>query len=59
MTAKFLFEPRDLWIGVYWDRRWLPLIDKDRRALILYVCLLPTIVLRLVFPGWGGRRDAD
>lgn len=36
-----MFEPRDLWVGVFWDRR------KD--GLHVYVCLLPTIVLHLVW----------
>lgn len=44
--AKFMFEPRDLWIGVYWDRRCLPLELKP--VLVLYICFIPTLVLRLV-----------
>jgi len=47
--AKLLFEKRDLWIGVYWDRRWLPLVNKDKPCLVLYICVIPTLVLRLVF----------
>jgi hypothetical protein len=49
MRATLMFEPRDLWVGVFWDRRWLPLVNKDRQALVVYICLIPSIVLRLVF----------
>ena len=39
MSVRLRFEPRDLWIGVYWDRR--------PGALVLYVCLLPLLPLRI------------
>ena len=29
------FEPRDIWIGVYWDRR--------SRWLFVYVCIIPML----------------
>lgn len=32
-----MFEPRDLWIGVFWDRR--------DDGLHVYVTLIPTLVL--------------
>lgn len=35
--AKLRFEPRDLWVGLFWDRR--------PDGLHVYVCLVPTIVL--------------
>ncbi len=31
------WEPRDLWVGLYWDRR----VD----GVWFYVCLVPTIVI--------------
>lgn len=40
MLVDFLFEPRDLWIGVYWTVR-------DERLLLVYICLVPTLVIRL------------
>ena len=46
--VTLLFEPRDLWIGIFWDRRWLPLMHKDRKSVVLYFCVIPTIVLRVV-----------
>lgn len=37
MRWEFKFEPRDLWVGVFWDRR--------HDGLHIYVCLLPTLVI--------------
>lgn len=39
----FKFEPRDLWIGVYWD------FDRGKltHSLSVYICLLPTLCLKL------------
>ena len=31
------FEPRDVWVGVFWDRR--------DDGLWLYVCLVPCVVI--------------
>lgn len=39
------FEPRDLWIGVYWDRRYPGGFEAD--VLDIYICVIPTLVLRL------------
>lgn len=38
-----LFEPRDVWIGIYWDRHW----EMGRRVLVLYFCLIPLFPVRL------------
>lgn len=40
LSAGIIFEPRDLWIGIYWTRKasWL----------WIYVCLVPCLPLRLV-----------
>lgn len=34
------FEPRDVWIGWYWDRRKWPAGMTDH-----YVCLIPCVVI--------------
>jgi hypothetical protein len=39
------FEPRDLWVGVYWDRQKPGGFIVD--VLRLYVCVLPTLVILL------------
>ena len=42
MKARLLFEPRDIWIGVFWDRR--------PGGLHVYICVVPCAPLLLVFP---------
>lgn len=52
MKLSCYFEPRDLWVGVYWDRRCLTHCKcatcSGRKALHVYVCLLPTLVIRVI-----------
>ena len=38
-TIRLLFVPRDLWMGIYWER-------KDSKY-SLYLCLLPMIPIRI------------
>src|SRR3990167_335118 len=38
VTLKF--EPRDLWVGVYWTL-------SPFRVLMIYVCIVPTLPIRL------------
>lgn len=47
-------EPRDLWVGVFWDRRqrWrtLPYGRVQRQSTVhLYLCLLPCLPLHLAW----------
>lgn len=44
-----IFEPRDLWVGVYWDR--------TRYELAVYICLIPTLPLRLRWVSLGTGRE--
>lgn len=44
-NLDFKFEPRDLWIGVYWNR--------DGNCLDIYVCVLPCLLAH--FSCWGKR----
>ena len=38
-TISLRYEPRDLWIGVYWDRPiW---------GLVIYICILPMLPIRI------------
>ena len=41
MRVQIKFEPRDLWVGVYWERRF--------GFLNIYVCLLPMLPIKLSF----------
>lgn len=50
MSACTLWEPRDLWVGAYWD-------TSEYKSLILFICLIPCLPLRLHFKksyGTGG-----
>jgi hypothetical protein len=44
---RFGFEPRDLWVGVYWTR------SESGGMLDVYVCLLPAFPVHLCY--WSGR----
>lgn len=44
-SITLIFEPRDIWIGVYWDWK----IDYFCNRYFIYFTLIPTIVIRLVF----------
>lgn len=39
MHMKIYFEPRDLWVGIYWTR--------DGTIMRLYICLLPMLPIRI------------
>ena len=43
---RFVFEPRYLWIGVYWTNTW-DYPEGEWRAFDLYLCFLPTLPIRL------------
>lgn len=51
---RLLFEPRDLWVGLFWN--WQPAIVTDRgpwryvvrNRLHLYFCPFPCLVLRVI-----------
>lgn len=40
--VEILWEPRDLWLGVYWNRP-----QNHERDLELYICLLPCLPIRV------------
>lgn len=48
--VKLKFEPRDLWVGVYWNLA--ESIESTYKRLDVYVCIVPTLPLRLRFE-WG------
>lgn len=40
LTVRTYFEPRDLWVGLYWDRK--------ADGLYMYFCPFPTLVVLCV-----------
>lgn len=43
MRLSIKFEPKDLWVGVFWDRCGFS-------GYVVYVCLIPMLPIRLE---WG------
>jgi len=41
-NIRIYFEPRDIWVGVYWNK------DCDW-ILSVYICILPLLPIRLYF----------
>jgi len=39
IELKCFFEPRDIWVGLYWK--------KHKRAIEFYLCLLPCLPIHL------------
>jgi hypothetical protein len=52
MCVEVKLEPRDLWVGLFWDRRPDPW---GVRRLEVWVCPLPGLVIHVYF--WPGRRS--
>jgi hypothetical protein len=46
IAARLRFEPRDLWVGVYWNRTGGVY---GSCYLDVYICVIPMLPLRLVF----------
>ncbi len=50
ILIELFFEPRDLWIGCFWDRKCLVHPKEDcsgKKRLVLYFCLIPMVVLKV------------
>lgn len=43
--VKVIFEPRDLWVGLYWDRSVLP--SGNFGVYVLYFCIVPMLPIRI------------
>lgn len=51
-TVALIFEPRDLWLGIYWNP--VESLMGNWIALDVYVCVLPCLPILLT---WGVPRD--
>ncbi|MFH5804723.1 hypothetical protein [Alienimonas sp. DA493] len=53
LSAALLWEPRDIWVGLYWTHR------DGGGSRFLYVCLLPCLPLRVhLKTSYSGRFPA-
>jgi hypothetical protein len=46
-TVRLLWEPRDIWLGVFWNR--VRAGDYADRFLLVYVCVIPCLPLALAW----------
>ncbi len=51
LVLDLRFEPRDLWVGVFWDQR--------PNGLHVYVCVVPCLVLHLIVKPRAARRERE
>ena len=45
-AVALLWEPRDLWVGVYWTR---PVWEGPVRTVTVYVCVVPMLPVRITW----------
>jgi hypothetical protein len=45
-TVALLWEPRDMWVGLYWTH---PVWEGPDRTATIYVCIVPMLPIRI---GW-------
>lgn len=53
LTVRWLWEPRDVWVGVFWNR--VQLGDYGDEFLVVYVAVLPCLPLSIVWGIYPGR----
>lgn len=57
VNIRLKFEPRDIWIGVYWNYR--RSVESRSRWLDVYICILPLVPIHIAITwGWKLRHKA-
>lgn len=47
MKIKIKFEPRDIWIGVYWTTNFLWTRKESVKTVKIYICIIPCLPIIL------------
>lgn len=56
MKVRLKFEPRDLWVGVFWDnsnQNWYPDTNRLTQEWNIYICLIPMFPVKVM---WNRAR---
>lgn len=53
LTVRWLWEPRDIWLGVFWNRTQVG--DYGDEFLLVYVSLIPCLPLCICWGIYPGR----
>ncbi len=46
-TLWIMWEPRDLWVGVFWKQKDYEFKSRTQRITDIYICFIPCIPIRL------------
>lgn len=47
VKVQLQFEPRDLWVGIFWQVRKPPDLPAPYRILHVYICVIPMLPLHI------------
>ena len=54
MNISIAFDPRDIWIGIFWQ--YSKSVESDYRVLNIYVTFIPMFPIKFQFERGGWRR---
>lgn len=49
IRARLEFEPRDLWVGLYWEKRNIG----ELKRYDYYICVVPMLPIHVVYTRWN------